>query len=175
MRDPLAESDAEHEDEAPRMSPKRDASTKIALLGKRRPSSGSARPMPETPAQWLREIVAAYADAHEAIPFGPLVGATVGPENLFHLAPTAFAKFRGAASRREVQAATDAALASYVAMQGHDPELISRPHIAFAFCYLAAHYGLRLLAEHEVTETMDFILSEEKTLDRLIKEAIETQ
>lgn len=53
------------------------------------------RPSPRTPAQWLKEIKLAIADAAEAAPFGPLVGTEITAANLFHLAPVVCLKFRG--------------------------------------------------------------------------------
>ena len=53
------------------------------------------RPLPQTPAQWLTEIVLAIADAAGAIPFGPMTGTEITTSTLFHLAPLVCLKFRG--------------------------------------------------------------------------------
>lgn len=44
-------------------------------------------PFPATPSNWFEEIARAYQDAQTAIPFGPLVGREIRPDDLFHLAP----------------------------------------------------------------------------------------
>jgi hypothetical protein len=126
-------------------------------------------PVPTSPGAWLREIAAAYADAHEAIPFGPLVGKTLTESELFHLAPSVCLKFRDIApSEKTLKRATEAALASYVVVSGHDPKSLSSPRMAFAFCYLAAHFGLDLATENVISETMDFVAGHEKQLSRRI-------
>ena len=53
------------------------------------------RRLPRTPAQWLREIKLAIADARDAEPFGRLIGESLTDTNLFHLAPLVALKFRG--------------------------------------------------------------------------------
>ena len=73
-------------------------------------------PMPATSSAWLAEIAAAFLDAREAIPFGPLVGLPFGVAELFHLAPVTALKCRGIqSSGRALRRATEAALTSYVA------------------------------------------------------------
>ena len=57
------------------------------------------RELPAAPEAWLEEIRAAYADAREAIPFGPAVGQLFGEGELFHLAPAVALKFRNLPSR----------------------------------------------------------------------------
>lgn len=115
-------------------------------------------PVPTTAEAWLKECAAAYADAHETIPFGPLAGVRLAERDLFHLAPVVCLKFRGIrASKAALKRATDAALASYVAMRERNPELLSRPTMAFAFCYVAAHFGLDLLTEEQASATLDYI------------------
>jgi hypothetical protein len=124
---------------------------------------------PRSPLQWLDEIAAAYADAHEAIPVGPAVGVDIAEGDLFHLAPSVCLKFRGIpAAKATLKRATTAALTSYVAMEEREPEVFSKPHLAFAFCYLAAHFGLDLVTEPVVARTMDFIVEHEAELAQMI-------
>jgi hypothetical protein len=127
-----------------------------------------AVPAPTTPAAWFREVAAAYADAREAIPFGPLVDVDLTEHELFHLAPAVCLKFRGLqGSKTALKRATEAALSSYVAMTGRDAESLARlssPQMAFAFCYIAAHYGLDLVSEEEASETLDYIARHKKQL-----------
>ena len=74
------------------------------------------RPLPRTPAQWLKEIKLAIADAREAEPFAPLVGTEITDANLFHLAPLVCLKFRGRKLKgREADRVIKVALANYVA------------------------------------------------------------
>jgi len=45
------------------------------------------RPLPRTPASWLKEIKLAIADAAEAEAFGRAIGEPITLANLFNLAP----------------------------------------------------------------------------------------
>lgn len=114
------------------------------------------RPLPETNPEWLAEIAAAYQDARETLPFVDLVDVAPSEEVLFHLAPHIAIKFRGL-RRSRAKAAVDAALTSYVATQDRFPQLFENPHISFAFCYLASHFGLGLVTEQDVDEVMTFV------------------
>jgi hypothetical protein len=126
-------------------------------------------PPPRSPLQWLDEVATAYADAYETIPFGPAVGADLRESNLFHLAPSVCLKFRAMpAAKATLKRATTAALASYVATEEREPEVFSKPHLAFAFCYLAAHGGLDLVTDTVFASTMDFLVEHEAELARLI-------
>ncbi|HEV8578193.1 MAG TPA: hypothetical protein VGX68_03840 [Thermoanaerobaculia bacterium] len=121
---------------------------------------------------WIAEIRAAQEDAAEAIPFGPLAGVEIEPEDLFHLAPNVALKFRGLApSRRNIARATDAALASYVATTSQSPDLVRFPTICFAFAYLASHYGLGLMSEPQVDEIMAYITDNPEALLAPVLEA----
>jgi hypothetical protein len=123
------------------------------------------KPLPVTMEAWIAEIRAAQEDAAEAIAFGPLAGAEIKPEELFHLAPNVALKFRGLApSKRNLKRATDAALASYVATTSHSPELKEFPTISFAFAYLASHFGLELLSAAQVDEIMGYITENPEAL-----------
>ncbi len=111
------------------------------------------RPLPQTPAQWLKEIVLAIADASEAKPFSPLAGTEVTDENLFHMAPLVCLKFRGRKLKgREADRVIKVALANYVANtdpDGIDHGLEHHPMMAFTLCYVAAHLALELVDEQE--------------------------
>jgi len=112
------------------------------------------RPLPQTAAQWIDEVNAAYDDAREALPFTPLVGVAADVRDLFHLAPHVAIKFRGLPeSKRSI--AVEAALTSYVASQDKAP--VHDPLLAFAFCYLASHFGLDLVSKGAVEEVMDLM------------------
>jgi len=116
------------------------------------------RELPATPEAWLEEIRAAYADAREAIPFGPAVGQRIDEQELFHLAPAVALKFRSLPSRgATLKRATDSALASYVANLASQGAVLSDPRLAFAFCYLASHYGLGLVEMAAVESVMEFL------------------
>lgn len=116
------------------------------------------RDPPDTPAAWLDEIRMAYADAREAIPFGPAVGQRFGEQELFHLAPAVALKFRRLPSRGpDVKRATEAALTSYVTNLETQGAVLSDPRLAFAFCYLASHYGLGLVGVAAIESVMAFL------------------
>jgi hypothetical protein len=115
---------------------------------------------PRTPAEWLKEIKLAIADASEAEPFGSLVGTEITEANLFHLAPLVCLKFRGRKLKgREADRVTKVALANYVV--NSDPErsdhgLEQRPMMAFTLCYLAAHLALDLLDEQQAEAILTY-------------------
>ena len=100
-------------------SPPRKPATKATSASSRKRSlTKSVGSLPDTHDAWLQEIAAAYADAHEAIPFGPLVGTDIGEGSLFHMAPEVSLKFRGIKrTPGKSKKATDAALMSYVVMK----------------------------------------------------------
>jgi len=118
------------------------------------------RPLPRTPAQWLKEIKLAIADAAEAAPFGPLAGTEITPGNLFHLAPLVCLKFRGQKLKgREADRVIKVALANYVANsdpEGIDHGLEQRPLMAFTLCYVAAHLALDLVDEQEAEAILTY-------------------
>ena len=116
--------------------------------------------MPCTPVQWMADVAYAYRDARDAIPFGSLTGQTITESELFHMAPQVCLKFRQIEqSPTNLRQATDAMLTSYVATREHDEQIFINPHIAFAFAYLASHFGMGLLSEAEVAEIMECIES----------------
>ena len=111
-----------------------------------------------TPEAWLDETRVAYADAQEAIPFGPVVGQRFGERELFHLSPAVALKFRSLPSRgATLKRTTEAALCSYVANLETQGSVLSDPRLAFAFCYLASHYGLGLVDMAAVASVMEFL------------------
>ena len=57
----------------------------------------------------------------------------------------------------QVDAATEAALSSYVASQEQAGCAFDDPYLAFAFCYLASHFGLGLVSEGCTEEVMAFL------------------
>lgn len=64
----------------------------------------------------MSEIVCAYQDAAEAIPFGPAAGAELTEKELFHLAPLVCLKRRGIKrTHKNERIVTEAALSTYVA------------------------------------------------------------
>jgi translation initiation factor 2 beta subunit (eIF-2beta)/eIF-5 len=124
-------------------------------------------PLPRTPTEWLTEIADAYADAYEALPLMPLVGSDPDESVLFHLAPQVAIKFRGL-SDQQLPGATEAALSSYVASKEQVGLALDRPHIAFAFCYLAAQFGLGIVSEQTINEVMTLIEDDDAILARAI-------
>ncbi len=115
-------------------------------------------PMPETLGRWLSEIAQAYCDAHETIPFGLLTGESITEKELFHIAPQVCLKIRGIERTAEnLDRATEAMLASYVATKDSAKYIFGNPQLAFAFAYLASHFGIKLLTEEEVSEIMQFL------------------
>lgn len=111
------------------------------------------RPIPTTNDQWLDEILLAWADAKESIPFGAAIGHDFGEAKLFHLAPVIALKFRGRRQTgKKAEEVTKTALANYIANsdpEGVDHGLESRPMLAFALTYVTAHYALDLIEEED--------------------------
>ena len=118
------------------------------------------RPQPRTPAQWLKEIKLAIADARDAEPFGLMIGEPITDANLFHLAPLVCLKFRGRKlTGREAERVTKVALANYVVNsdpEGIDHGLEQRPMMAFTLCYVAAHLALDLLDEQQAEAILTY-------------------
>jgi hypothetical protein len=112
------------------------------------------RNQPTTPEGWLDEIRLAIADASGDEPFDRLIREPERAVNLFHLAPIICLKFRGRNYRNEklLKKVTEGALATYVVNSdpdGIDHGLKQRPLLAFAVCYMTAHYVLALVDETE--------------------------
>jgi hypothetical protein len=118
------------------------------------------RRLPQTPAEWFKEIRLAMADASEAKPFGELIGEPLPDADLFHLAPLVCLKFRGRRLKGpEAKRVTETALANYVVNsdpEGIDHGLKSRPMLAFAVCYVGAHLALDLLNEQKAEAILNY-------------------
>ncbi len=128
-----------------------------------------AKPLPSAPSAWLKEIAAAYLDAEEAIPFGPAAGVTITKKDLFHLAPSVCLKFRGMErSKKSIKKVTEAALSSYVATLDTAPDALADPQMAFAFCYIASHFGMGLLTDEEATGVLEYVEKHLEELRRMI-------
>ena len=101
------------------------------------------------------EIRAAFADARAAIPFGRLAKHSIDEQELYHLAPSIAVKYRSlSADEEKLEQATNAAISSYMANIDVEREVLSDPRLAFAFCYLASHYGLGLVGIATLEEVM---------------------
>ncbi len=125
-----------------------------------------SRRVPRSPEEWLEEIREAYADAISAIPFERRVNRTFGEQELYHLAPSVAVKFRGLRSdETSLRLATEAALSSYVANMEEEQEALSDPRLAFAFCYLASHYGLDLAGVATIEDVMEFLENHKERID----------
>lgn len=107
----------------------------------------------------------AYKDAYEVIAFGPLIGEEIKPEELFSIASNICLKFRGITpSKKLLKKVNEAALSSYVATISQCEEIFTCPQMAFAFTYLAGHFGLGLLESETVNSIMEFIERKEEKL-----------
>ncbi len=96
------------------------------------------KPLPSAPAEWMKEIAAAYLDAEEAIPFGPAAGVTLTKKDLFHMAPAVCLKFRGLEQKKNIKKVSEAALNSYVATLDTAPDAMADAQIAIQ-CFGDAH------------------------------------
>jgi hypothetical protein len=127
--------------------------------------------VPPSPTKWMEDIVLAYRDASEAIPFGPAAGAEFTERELFHLAPLVCLKRRGVKrTRKNRDLVTEAALSTYVANEQVHGTSLTHSIMAFSLCYLASHYALKLLDEQESENILNFL---EEHLNE-IEGAIET-
>jgi hypothetical protein len=132
------------------------------------------QPIPKSSKGWLKEVAEAYKDARGVNSWSRVTGVDVGGDDLFHLAPSVCLKFRGLKlSGRKAKKATEAALASYVATKDQEPDVMSLPHIAFAFCYLAAHLGLDIVEGSNVEKLMDYVVTHERDLAALILQGVD--
>ena len=118
------------------------------------------RDLPTTPSGWLEEIKLAIADA-AGEPFDRLIRDPEKAVNLFHLSPMVCLKFRGLDYRDEDlrKKVTEGALATYVANSspdGIDHGLESRSLLAFAVCYVTAHYVLDLIDDEQAAAALDY-------------------
>jgi len=107
---------------------------------------------------WVIEIMDAYKDAKAAIPFAQIAGKEVTESDLFHMAPLVCLKFRDLVHDDESQTkARDAAISSYIANQEAGNTSLNDPVMAFAFCYIIAHYGIGLLDEEKCQGILIFV------------------
>ena len=114
--------------------------------------------LPNSPKDWIAEIVCAYQDAAETIPFGPLVGEELTENELFHFAPLVCLKRRNIKETpKNIKVATDAALSTYVANQELHGSSLSNSIMAFSLCYIASHYALSLIDERESENILNHI------------------
>ena len=123
--------------------------------------------IPKTSEAWLEEIAKAYLEALETMQLDALTGNKIEEREFFRLAPSLCLKFRGIKTTEDnLKKATDAALSSFVATKDSVDNLFEIPQMAFAFCYLASHFGLDLVDKNTLSEAMGYI---ESKLDYLIK------
>lgn len=94
----------------------------------------------------------------------------ISERDLLHLAPVVCLKVQGIrATKATLTRATDAALASYVAMTSRRPESPPSPEMAFAFCYVAAHFGLGLVTEDDASNVLDYLDGRRVQLARRVR------
>ena len=114
--------------------------------------------MPQSMQEWMNEIINAYTDAAETIPFGPAANVEITYRELFHLAPIVCIKFRGIErTKKNLKIVTEAAMSSYVAndhVHGDTPE---HSIMAFALCYVVSHYALELIEEEKSGDVLSFM------------------
>ena len=114
--------------------------------------------IPNTPEEWLKEITLAYADAKETIPVSEMAGVDMTEDDLYHLAPATCLKFRGIKNTKKLlKQATESALSSLVATASFYKDVLLNPMLSFSFCYMSSHFGLDIIEEDLVNETMDYI------------------
>ena len=128
-----------------------------------------ARPLPRSPEEWLAEIQLALRDARATKPFALLTGTILTEKKLFHLAPQVAFKFRGLdLPEQERNGVVGAALTNYVVLTDPDSpsyiaDLKRKPGLAFALCYVATHFELKLVTQDEASAVMTYC---EEHLDR---------
>lgn len=117
-----------------------------------------SRPRPTNLDEWTKEIDEAFQDARDAKPYGRLIGQNITDADLFHMAPLVCLKFRGLdLAEKERDRVIEIALANYVVNTEPDspaerqvqgvPDLKTKPKLAFALCYVAAHLALGLFED----------------------------
>ena len=118
-------------------------------------------PIPESPEEWFKEITLAYADAKETISVSEMTGVDMTEDDLYHLAPSVCLKFRGIKNTKKVlKQATESALSSLVATASFYEDVLLNPMLSFSFCYMSSHFGLDIIEEDIVNETMDYVEKE---------------
>ena len=79
-------------------------------------------------------------------------------DDLYHLAPATCLKFRGIKNTKKLlKQATESALSSLVATASFYKDVLLNPMLSFSFCYMSSHFGLDIIEEDLVNETMDYI------------------
>ncbi len=107
--------------------------------------------------EWMNEIINAYTDAAETIPFGPAAGVEITARELFHLAPIVCIKFRGIErTTKNLKIVTEAAMSSYVANEHVHGDTLEHSIMAFALCYVVGHYALELIEERKSENILNF-------------------
>ncbi len=114
-----------------------------------------ARRLPRTLDQWLKEIRLAWKDASETKPYAHLSGITLTDADLFHLAPLVCLKYRG---RKQAGAEADRVLKGALAYYAANAKkgLEGKPQLAFALCYVTAHFVLHLVDEQTAEEVLNY-------------------
>lgn len=117
--------------------------------------SKAIRTLPTSPEEWLDEIRLAMEDARDTKPFAAMIGTKLTEAELFHLAPLVCLKFRGRKLKGKAQEkVVKGALANYVANE--ERGLKADPRMAFALCYVAAHFVLDLITEDNAQEILAY-------------------
>lgn len=141
---------------------------------KEKPTMKKPNKMLQSMREWMDEIINAYGDAAEAIPFGPAVNVEITARELFHLAPLVCIKFRDVERMsKKLKIVTEAAMSSYVANENVHGDTLEHSIMAFALCYIAGHYALGLLDPKQSEDILIFmgkhlneIINKIKTWDR---------
>jgi hypothetical protein len=112
------------------------------------------KPLPQWPDEWRKEIELAWKDAKDTKPFALIVGQRLTPGKLFHQAAMICLKFRGMDYKDEElrNRVTEGVLATYVVNDGEK----LRPKMAFALCYVTAHFVLDLVDDEHAQEILDY-------------------
>ena len=114
--------------------------------------------MPQSMQEWMNEIINAYTDAAETIPFGPAADVEITYRELFHLAPIVCIKFRGIERKaKNLKIVTEAAMSSYVANEHVHGDTPEHSIMAFTLCYVVSHYALELITEKKSENILNFM------------------
>lgn len=114
--------------------------------------------VPQSPEEWITDIVCAYRDAAAAIPFGPAVDVEVTEQELLHLAPLVFLKRRGVKrTHKNQKIVTNAALSTFIANEDMHGTGQLNSIMAFSLCYIACHYALSLLDENQSDNVLNLV------------------
>jgi hypothetical protein len=111
--------------------------------------------LPTSPKEWLREIRLAMEDARDTKPIAAMMGTKLTETELFHLAPLVCFKFRGKnLPKKEQDKLVKRALANYIANEERGLE--ASPEMAFALCYVAAHFVMDIISEDDAQEILAY-------------------